>query len=414
MKQRLCGVLTVCVAGLAFASCSSGSDPLAFNQLAAGVLAPAFSSATPQDLSGNQSSFSGSLNAGVSSTWPAVDGVVYAVTVDTASASDELTVDFWGADGSLLASGSVDSGNTFNYQHQGKSQHVLLVVRPRNPFNLSITVTGVTVVGTGNFARDLVRVNVIVAGKFTGLGAYNDLASNSDRGAFTNAVMTKVQALFAQTGIALSYEGFSYTAAQISTNSLIGPDEQAICTGVETRSQTGFDVVDTDGLDAWGAYGFSASDPNWDRAHGINVFIIHHFDQDGTVGLSPRPGVLIGNGRDATLACGAFLQRGGSLTPRTPDDIATVLAHELGHFLGLLHTTTFEPNPQAPTWAVDDGLAGTPRCTVLTDVNGDGYVGLGDGCQDEDNVMFYMAGNQLDFAADQAAIMQNLLSAQEH
>ena len=63
---------------------------------------------------------------------------------------------------------------------------------------------------------------------------------------------------------------------------------------------------------------------------------------------------------------------------------------------------------------MDDGLADTPACTVLTDVNNDGIVGLGDGCQDEGNIMFFMAGSQLDFSASQSSVMQNLLSAQEH
>lgn len=91
-----------------------------------------------------------------------------------------------------------------------------------------------------------------------------------------------------------------------------------------------------------------------------------------------------------------------------------VLAHELGHFLGLLHTTTFDPSPSSPTRAIDDGLTDTPACTVLTDGNGDGIVGIGDGCQDEGNIMFYQAGAQTLFSPRQTEVMRTLLSIQEH
>jgi hypothetical protein len=345
-----------------------------------------------------------------------VEGVDYDIRVDTADPADVITVDLWTAEGSHLQSKSLDSGETYTYKHREQTGHVLMLVRPRNPIALGIQVTGIFVAGVGNFPKTSVHLNVFVAGKFTGLGIYNDLATDVDRGQFTDAVMAKVQSLFAQTGITISYEGFSYTAAQVQAinPNLIGPDDRAVCSAGEFQTSTGFEQVDTDGLDAWGELGFPASDPNFTRAHAIDVFVIHHFDEDGTVGLSPRPGVLLGNGRDTALGTAAFLQLGGTLYARTVDQIGTVLAHEIGHFLGLMHTTTFSPGNVNPTEAIDDGLADTPTCTVLTDVNLDGFVGIGDGCQDEDNVMFYQAGLQTDFSAQQSTVMQNMLSIQEH
>lgn len=406
--KRILSFVVVLGSGVLFVSCGGGGGGGGGS-----VLAPLLADSTVQDLSGQQSSFSGDLGGGTTTTFPAIMGSYYAIQVDTTDSGDLMTLDFWGADGSHLRSKSVDSGENFKYKHEYPTQHVLMICRPRNPL-ASVDVTSLTVVGTGSFAKTSVHVNVFVVGKFAGLGYQNNLNTPADKGAFTDNVMLLVNNLFTQTGINVTYTGYAYTAGDITNGSLIGPDDQAICSSSETKSATGFDVPNTQGLDAWAQFGFPVSDPDFNAGHGINVFVINHFDEDGTVGLSPRPGVLAGNGPDSAMAAAGFLKQGGTLFPRTEAQVATVLAHEIGHFLGLLHTTTFEPDFVNPTSAVDDGLADTPACTVLTDVNNDGIVGLGDGCQDEGNVMFFMAGNQLDFSAGQSSVMQNLLSAQEH
>ncbi len=394
---------------------SAGCSDSGGNSLIAGIVSASLESAVRADLSGQQDIYTGDLGNGVTFTFPAVKGQVYHVDFEGEDADDEVTFDVLGDDGSGLKSKSRKTGEVFVYTHENHSQHVLMICRPRNPLH-TIEVKKLRLRGTGTFSPDTVHVNVFVAGAFTGYGAYNDLATAADQGAFTDAVMTKVQTLFQQAGIAIRYEGFAYTADQVRqiNGRLVGTDDQTICAAGESMSSTGFEVVSKEGIDAWGNLGFPATDPNFDRGHGIDVFVIHHFTNDGTVGLSPRPGMLLGNGPDTALAVGAFLQQGGSLIPRTPDQIATVLTHEIGHFLGLLHTTTFKPSPSNPTEAVDDGIADTPRCTVLSDNNNDGMVGIGDGCQDEDNIMFYQAGAQTIFSATQGQVMRNLLSLQEH
>jgi hypothetical protein len=328
-----------------------------------------------------------------------------------------VTFDVYGEDGSFLKSKTVSAPGGFAYQHTQKSEHVLVLVRPFNPLDLGIKVTSLTVMGSGSYPQDRLHVNLFIVGKFTGYGAFGDLATTQDQAAFTDAVMTKVRALYQQTSIALSYEGFYYTPDQVRARDagLIGPDDQALCGAVpESTSGTGFGQISTGDLDRWGAFGFSDADPSFDRAHGIDVFIIHHFTNDGTVGLSPRPGVMTGNGADTALACAAFLQYQGQLIPRSADEVGLVLSHELGHFLGLLHTTTFDPSNVSPSKAIDDGVADTPADTVLTDKNGDGIVGIGDGCEDEGNIMFYQAGAQTIFSPGQAKVMRALLSQQEH
>jgi len=381
------------------------------------IVSSGLQNAQRADLSGQSSVFDGTLGSGVTFTFPAVKDQGYLITINTNDSSDQVVLDFAGDDGTGLKSKSLDSGETWQYTHVGKSQHVLVIVRPRNPFNTSIGVTNLTITGRGSFPEDAVHVNFVVAGKHTGYGAFGDMATTADQAAFTDAVMQKVQQHFAQTGIAISYEGFHYTGAQVAAqnNNLIGPDDMALCAAGETMSSSGFEVVQTQGLDAWGELGFAKDDPNFDRGHGINLFLVHHFTNDGTVGLSPRPGVLLGRGPDTALCVASFLQQGTTLIPRTVDEVALVVTHEIGHFLGLLHTTTFTPDPLNPTEAIDDGVQDTPECTVTTDVNGDGRVGLGDGCPDETNIMFYQSGlMQNVFSQGQSQIMRNLLSLQEH
>src|SRR5204863_9967880 len=109
---------------------------------------------------------------------------------------------------------------------------------------------------------------------------------------------------------------------------------------------------------------------------------------------APRPGTVIkGNGPDSALCVGAFVQVGSQLIPRSVDDMAVVLTHEIGHFLGLLHTTTFSPSGTANSVkeAIDDGLTDTPAAGTTADTNVDGVVGVGDGCGDESFVMFYQS-----------------------
>ena len=411
--RRILLLPVVLAAGLSVVSCSDSSSG---GGVLAGVVATSLGTAVRADLSGQEDVFVGTLGSGVTFTFPVVKDQTYLITIQTANSADEVTFDVIGDDGAALRSKSQKSGETFGYQHLGASQHVIVLCRPRNPFDTAYQVTSLKVTGVGAFSKTQVRVNFYVTGEFTGYGAYNDLVDASSQASFTNAVMGQVQQLFLQTGIAISYEGFAYSADQVRAlqPALVDANDQTVCSAGESVSSTGFEVVSEQGLDQWGQLGFPETDPDFDRAHGIDVYLVHHFTQDGTVGLSPRPGLIAGNGDDTALCAAAFLQQGGTYTARTVDEIALVTAHEIGHFLGLLHTTTFSPSPLNPNEAVDDGIDDTPRCTVITDVNGDGRVGLGDGCQDEANIMFYQAGGQTQFSAKQAVVMQNLLSVQEH
>jgi hypothetical protein len=402
--------LTMSACGGGSSSSSSGGSGT--------VVAGSLKDASRADLSGQESVFKGTLGSGTSFTFPAIKGQSYFLKLDLDDKDDAIVVEFAGDDNSGLRSKTMEEGETFEYKHENKSQHVLVLVRPRNPFNTDIGIASLTITGRGTFADDTVHINFVIAGKHSGLGLNNDLLSTADQAAFTNALMQKVQTNFAQVGISLTFEGFAYTADQIKAQnpSLIGPDDVATCVAGESTGSNGFEIVQTQGLDAWGELGFASTDTSFSRGHGINVFLVHHFSQDGTVGLSPRPGTLVGKGADTALCVASFLQQGTTLSPRSLDEMALVTTHEIGHFLGLLHTTTFSPDPKNVTEAIDDGVKDTPKCTVTQDFNSDGRVGIGDGCPDETNIMFYQSEVSLQtlFSAGQGQIMRNLLSLQEH
>lgn len=404
--------LALLVGGVA--ACSDGGSG---GGILGTVIAPFVGTSVRADLSGQEDVFVGTLGSGTGFTFPAVRNGSYNISIQLDDPDDAVVIDLVGDDGTPLKSRTLEgTSDAFTYKHENKSQHVLGTIRPRNPFSTDIGVRQFRIAAVGSFASDKVRVNFIIAGGFDGFGQHGDLKSAADQKTFTDALMQRVQQLFDQSGIAISYEGFAYDATQVAARhpNLVGPDGQTLCSTSSSMSSTGMELVGTQDLDLWGDLGFAEGDPSFERAHGIDVFLIHHFTNDGTVGLSPRPGKLLGNGPESAVAVAAFLQAGGSLTPRTIDQIALVTAHEIGHFLGLLHTTTFDPDFRRPTRAIDDGIGDTPACTVLDDNNGDGVVGIGDGCQDEGNIMFYQSGAQTVFSAGQAKVMKQLLSAQEH
>jgi hypothetical protein len=132
------------------------------------------------------------------------------------------------------------------------------------------------------------------------------------------------------------------------------------------------------------------------------IFVDTFVDSAGTLGIAagiPGPMGTQGTaGSAVTLSVDSHLTTEGELDTRL---MGGTLAHELGHQLGLFHTTDTDG------WQ-HDILDDTPECDASYDVDGDGYV-TAEECVDQggDNFMFWTSGNfvQETCSPDQAAVL---------
>ena len=137
-----------------------------------------------------------------------------------------------------------------------------------------------------------------------------------------------------------------------------------------------------------------APGPSADDAVSANVFIVRQFAMGGALGISLGiPGIvgLHGSGISGVALTGEYLGRNlqsGNGNWYT----ANIFAHELGHYLGLFHTS--EQNGQ-----MHDPVSDTPECTNLSNPTS---------CPDWGNLMFPMAAsNNTSISAGQGFMMKS-------
>ncbi|MEO0605268.1 MAG: hypothetical protein AAF211_27815 [Myxococcota bacterium] len=111
----------------------------------------------------------------------------------------------------------------------------------------------------------------------------------------------------------------------------------------------------------------------------VNVFLVAEFDDGGVIGISqgiPGPIGLHGAAGSGVVMTAEFLDFIGG-----PELTGQILAHELGHWLGLFHSTEI-------AGGVFDPLADTPPCLDIAEFVANGTA---DQCPDFLNLMFPFA-----------------------
>lgn len=167
------------------------------------------------------------------------------------------------------------------------------------------------------------------------------------------------------------------------------------------------DLYDVEGPNVVDAEGAELNDVRsivYDAPDRMNIILVSSFTEVGTLGIAsgiPAPPFSGTVGSGLVIAVDEHLDASGTaLDTRL---LGETIAHELGHMMGLYHTT--EDNG-----ADFDVIADTARCPGSADVDGDGEYSAEE-CRDWDgaNLMFWVAG---DFSQSALSPMQaEVLSA---
>lgn len=290
------------------------------------------------------------------------------------------------------------------------------VVTPLDNLAGRVRVTDPTASGKLSISRALVRVEggapfsatgftifLHVAGDaFTGFGQNGDLATDADIANFRDSLIRGTNSVLAQAGIQIDPVA---SGSERLTTSTVKATEPGLV------DANGFTVLQsaTTPTNEWGNLGKPDTDPRFGNA--LDIFLVQRTSDD-TVGAAargpgPAGGFLRGKGLRHSIAITAFDKTGA---PRPIELLQKTLAHEIGHFLGLLHTTEID--------FTQDDLDDTPRSDkTQVDKDGNGKLDAADlPTPDASNVLFpFDAGQVRDtLTPRQVSAMKAWLSINAH
>lgn len=339
--------------------------------------------------------------------FPVAKGASYVVSVDTLGSrqlSLELREGVMGG-ASLLSQQTVATPFLATVTATNDARAVLAIfdAAQANSFLSNVTITPLAQ------PLDTTGFDVIfhVAGDvpIRGFSSYNGLASQQDRTTFAADLKAAVNAIFPRQ---FQIRSVGIDVIPVAAISVVDP---LLVQGGVVPIPSG----ETHELSLAG-FGAPASDPKFGAA--LDVFLtgdVSAVAVDGKLGgvlgltyvdFDQGGGVFVGNGpHSAIFMALTFFQTSIPLS-----DLATTLAHEMGHFLGLNHTTE-------STFDFDDQLD-TPATPLSSDVNGDRVMSATEAGADRNYLMFWLRdpsfGAQTTMSAGQVKAVQDLLSIRPH
>lgn len=206
---------------------------------------------------------------------------------------------------------------------------------------------GAWITGSGNHEAS-VALEIIVLSQT----AYQ---TQTEQAALRQAIQSEFAKIYGPAGISLSgvkiipgsqHPKYGNSFSQGSAFQLVREDW-----ALEYKTPTGTQTMDFDEL----SKGFSGAD----AAH-IQIALVDSVKGAlNVIGLSPFHGQSVLEGSASTIELSGYYRAGSNLKKSQATEIASTLAHEFGHFLGLRHTTVHLEN-RTDLSIVEDALMDTP------------------------------------------------------
>lgn len=186
-------------------------------------------------------------------------------------------------------------------------------------------------------------------------GAYAAPVNGESPENLQGALLAGFRQYYGPAGVVIDTIHLQYASGHPLVGSRYPADIPVVAEGVEER----FDSL---------GYGLQGT-----AAHALDLVLVHGFEEAGMLGESPLLGMSLQAGPVGVVVIATQQKSysGESYEPIALQDIVGTTLHEVGHFLGLRHTTSTRRDLMTSGDAsmIEDGLTDTPFCHGLLDVS---------------------------------------------